>query len=46
MQSNVPAGGCFWGVQGVFEYLSGVQRVILGYAGRALRRAVRDCERQ
>lgn len=27
------AGGCFWGVQGVFEHVNGVQRVVSGYAG-------------
>jgi peptide-methionine (S)-S-oxide reductase len=29
----VLAGGCFWGVQGVFEHLRGVTRVVSGYAG-------------
>ena len=33
MQTAVLAGGCFWGVQGVFEHLSGVSRVLSGYAG-------------
>ncbi len=32
-QSAVLAGGCFWGVQGVFEHLTGVKRVLAGYAG-------------
>jgi peptide-methionine (S)-S-oxide reductase len=32
-QSAVLAGGCFWGVQGVFEHVRGVQTVIAGYAG-------------
>jgi peptide-methionine (S)-S-oxide reductase len=32
-QTAVLAGGCFWGVQGVFEHLNGVQRVLSGYAG-------------
>jgi peptide-methionine (S)-S-oxide reductase len=32
-QSAVLAGGCFWGVQGVFEHVRGVQKVIAGYAG-------------
>ena len=27
------AGGCFWGVQGVYEHVRGVQRVLSGYAG-------------
>jgi len=29
----VLAGGCFWGMQAVFEQLRGVQRVVAGYAG-------------
>ncbi len=29
----VLSGGCFWGVQGVFEHVSGVQQVLAGYAG-------------
>ncbi|MBS0378579.1 MAG: peptide-methionine (S)-S-oxide reductase MsrA [Proteobacteria bacterium] len=32
-QTAVLAGGCFWGVQGVFEHLSGVRRVVAGYSG-------------
>ena len=27
------AGGCFWGVQGVFEHVKGVVRATSGYAG-------------
>ncbi len=34
-QTAVLAGGCFWGVQGVFEHLTGVQRVVAGYSGGA-----------
>ncbi len=30
---TVLAGGCFWGVQGVFQHLKGVTRVESGYAG-------------
>lgn len=33
MQTAVLAGGCFWGVQGVFEHLKGVKRVLSGYSG-------------
>jgi peptide-methionine (S)-S-oxide reductase len=33
MQTAVLAGGCFWGVQGVFEHARGVRKVIAGYAG-------------
>ena len=32
-QTAVLSGGCFWGVQGVFEHVRGVQRVLAGYAG-------------
>ncbi len=32
-QTVVLAGGCFWGVQGVFEHVRGVQKVVAGYAG-------------
>jgi peptide-methionine (S)-S-oxide reductase len=29
----VLAGGCFWGVQAVFEHVKGVTKVVSGYAG-------------
>lgn len=29
------AGGCFWGVQGVFQHVKGVTRALSGYAGGA-----------
>jgi peptide-methionine (S)-S-oxide reductase len=32
-QIAVLSGGCFWGVQGVFEHVKGVQKVVSGYAG-------------
>jgi peptide-methionine (S)-S-oxide reductase len=32
-QVAVFAGGCFWGVEGVFEHVKGVIRVTSGYAG-------------
>ncbi len=32
-QKIVVAGGCFWGVQGVFQHVKGVTRVVSGYAG-------------
>jgi peptide-methionine (S)-S-oxide reductase len=35
LQTAVLSGGCFWGVQGVFEHVHGVQRVVAGYAGGA-----------
>src|SRR5579872_3994704 len=27
------AGGCFWGVEGVFEHVKGVESATAGYAG-------------
>jgi peptide-methionine (S)-S-oxide reductase len=32
-ESAVLAGGCFWGVQAVFENIRGVQEVVSGYSG-------------
>lgn len=32
-QTAVLAGGCFWGVQAVFQHVNGVTRVLSGYAG-------------
>ncbi|APV38954.1 peptide-methionine (S)-S-oxide reductase [Pseudomonas frederiksbergensis] len=29
------AGGCFWGVQGVFQHVKGVKKAVSGYAGGA-----------
>jgi peptide-methionine (S)-S-oxide reductase len=33
LQTVVLSGGCFWGVQGVFEHVQGVDRAVAGYAG-------------
>jgi peptide-methionine (S)-S-oxide reductase len=33
LQTAVLSGGCFWGVQGVFQHVRGVRRVLAGYAG-------------
>jgi peptide-methionine (S)-S-oxide reductase len=33
LQTAILSGGCFWGVQGVFEHVKGVHRVVSGYAG-------------
>jgi peptide-methionine (S)-S-oxide reductase len=33
LQTAVLSGGCFWGVQGVYEHVKGVQKVVSGYAG-------------
>ena len=32
-QKAVFAGGCFWGVQGVFQHVKGVQSAVSGYSG-------------
>ena len=32
-ETAVLSGGCFWGVQGVFEHVKGVKKVYSGYAG-------------
>jgi hypothetical protein len=34
-QRAIFAGGCFWGVQGVFQHVKGVQRAVSGYSGGA-----------
>jgi peptide-methionine (S)-S-oxide reductase len=34
-QTLVLAGGCFWGVQGVFQHVAGVSEAVSGYAGGA-----------
>jgi peptide-methionine (S)-S-oxide reductase len=35
IQTAVVAGGCFWGVQGVFQHTAGVLNAVSGYAGGA-----------
>ena len=32
-ETAVLAGGCFWGMQGVFQHVKGVKQVLAGYAG-------------
>ena len=32
-ETAVLAGGCFWGVQGVFQHVKGVKKVYSGYSG-------------
>jgi peptide-methionine (S)-S-oxide reductase len=32
-ETAVFAGGCFWGVQGVFQHVNGVEQAISGYSG-------------
>jgi peptide-methionine (S)-S-oxide reductase len=33
LQTAVLAGGCFWGMQGMFQHVPGVTKVVAGYAG-------------
>lgn len=39
-ETAVFAGGCFWGVQGVFQHVKGVESAVSGYAGGAADTAV------
>jgi peptide-methionine (S)-S-oxide reductase len=39
LETAVLAGGCFWGVQGVYQHTKGVKQVISGYAGGDRERA-------
>ncbi len=32
-ESVVLAGGCFWGMQGIFEHMKGVTNTVVGYSG-------------
>jgi len=41
-ETAVLAGGCFWGVQAVFEHVKGVTKVVAGYAGGAKGTATYD----
>jgi len=36
METAVFAGGCFWGVQGVFQHVKGVDSAVSGYSGGTL----------
>jgi peptide-methionine (S)-S-oxide reductase len=38
-ETAIVAGGCFWGVQGVFQHVKGVTQAISGYAGGAAQTA-------
>ena len=42
LEQAVLAGGCFWGMEGVFEHVKGVRFVVSGYAGGAARDANYD----
>jgi peptide-methionine (S)-S-oxide reductase len=35
LQTAIVSGGCFWGVQGVFQHVRGVTQAVSGYAGGA-----------
>jgi peptide-methionine (S)-S-oxide reductase len=37
LRTAVFAGGCFWGVEGVFEHVRGVRSAVSGYAGGSSR---------
>lgn len=39
-ETAVLAGGCFWGMQGVFEHVRGVTKVVAGYSGGAKATAI------
>jgi peptide-methionine (S)-S-oxide reductase len=39
-ETAVLAGGCFWGVQGVFQHVEGVKNAVSGYAGGDKKTAV------
>jgi peptide-methionine (S)-S-oxide reductase len=41
-ETVVFAGGCFWGVQGVFQHVVGVQSAVSGYIGGSARTARYD----
>lgn len=42
LQTATLAGGCFWGVQGVFQHVRGVKQAVSGYAGGAKATATYD----
>jgi peptide-methionine (S)-S-oxide reductase len=41
-EAAVLAGGCFWGIESVFEHVKGVTAVVSGYAGGSARDASYD----
>ena len=41
-ETAVLAGGCFWGMEAVFEHVKGVSNVVSGFAGGAARDATYD----
>ena len=41
-ENAVLAGGCFWGMQAVFEHVKGVRKVVAGYSGGSKQTASYD----
>jgi peptide-methionine (S)-S-oxide reductase len=41
-ETAVLAGGCFWGVQAVFQHVRGVERALSGYSGGTAASATYD----
>jgi peptide-methionine (S)-S-oxide reductase len=41
-ETAVLAGGCFWGMESVFEHVKGVTNVVSGYAGGGAKEATYD----
>ena len=39
-ETAIFAGGCFWGVQGVFQHVKGVSKAVSGYTGGSAENAV------
>jgi peptide-methionine (S)-S-oxide reductase len=39
VQTMVVSGGCFWGIQAVYQHVKGVTRAVSGYAGGAAKTA-------
>jgi hypothetical protein len=42
LETAVLAGGCFWGIQAVYQHVKGVKNAVSGYAGGAQKDAVYD----
>jgi len=42
LQTAILAGGCFWGMEAVFEHVKGVRSVVSGYAGGSAADATYD----
>ena len=42
LETAVLAGGCFWGIQAVYQHVKGVTNAVSGYAGGAQKDATYD----